>query len=785
MRSGCTLLLSLICYVLPASGQSTQPDFYAEIWSSRSIHVDSSDSTLSHHASDWAVEDATGNAVQLAEVLPHKSLDLLLIPAAPIDIKRVYYARYRPSGRKVLARRDPWFRSLYSEKELGAIIAEDRRSTTFRIFAPRATGVTLHLYTDRFADIATPALSVSLTMDPDGVWETTQAGDHHGVYYDYTLFGPDDPGDHFYGTNPVHISDPYARVSDDSFGKSRVWQDIQPPRPVRGGRPAIEDVIAYEVHVQDFTWDLPVDSTLRGTFDAMHLSGLTNRHGVSVGFDYLVDLGINTIHLMPVQEYLHYPDREWKTAFRDDPYMIENGISEENYQWGYRTTHAFALESRYRRHTMEPGTEREQFRNLVDAFHAKGISVIIDVVPNHTGENMDGRQMFFNFGAIDRPYYYRTDNDLSLIGPFGNEVKSEERPMVQRWMRDQLLSFVNDFGVDGFRIDLAGQIDEQTLKWLNEQLPENLIIYGEAWIAPSDKRVREEPDWAWYKSDAPITFFQDDARNAFKGPVSNPVNKETDRGFAGGNAEQRENTMRGLSSSFPDDRTPTSGINYLDIHDNWTLADRFARTGFNGLHGVDEAPFRLAATLLFTSLGPIVLQGGTEIMRSKGAAPLKEVVKETESGKLYMHGMRDTYNLRTPNLFLWDTLGKADSLHDTGAMLAYWKGLIRLRRSDFGSVFRTASSVRASYYDWILPENTHYLGYFVDEKVGVFMNTDSLAGRIGPVDWPDGSWLPISDGKVVDLENGVGSASDSADLPRFLDLEAQQSTIWINTARTK
>ncbi len=103
----------------------------------------------------------------------------------------------------------------------------------------------------------------------------------------------------------------------------------------------MEDVIAYEVHIQDFTDLLPVEDKFKGTFNAMVTPGLKNSQGQKIGFDYLVDLGINTVHLMPVQEYLHFPDDDWKSSFKDDPYMIEQGISEENYQWGYRTSHCF------------------------------------------------------------------------------------------------------------------------------------------------------------------------------------------------------------------------------------------------------------------------------------------------------------------------------------------------------------------------------------------------------------------------------------------------------------
>ncbi len=420
----------------------------------------------------------------------------------------------------------------------------------------------------------------------------------------------------------------------------------------------MEDVIAYEVHVQDFTDLLPVSEDLKGTIPAMIKAGLKNAKGYKIGFDYLVDLGINVVHLMPVQEFLHYPDEEWRSSFKDDPFMKEQGIHMENYQWGYRTSHCFAIESRYRKRGTEPGSERDQFRDLVQAFHDRDIAVIIDIVPNHTAENMDGQNHFFHFNVLDKPYYYRT-RDLDHIGEYGNEVKTENRPMVQRWLIDQCKHFIEEFGVDGFRIDLAGQIDKQTLRALKHAIGEDKIIYGEPWIASNDPEYEANPDWNWYKEDAPITFFQDDSRNAFKGTVSNPKDKKKDRGYAGGNGSLRDRVKLSLANKFPEDKNPLRGINYLDIHDNWALADQFASNDWDGRFGVDEERFKIAAVLLYTSLGPIVTHGGTEIMRSKGVATLQEVAKETKSNiKVYLHGKRDTYNMRAANQFVWENVGK-------------------------------------------------------------------------------------------------------------------------------
>jgi pullulanase/glycogen debranching enzyme len=193
--------------------------------------------------------------------------------------------------------------------------------------------------------------------------------------------------------------------------------------PLTNGRPRSEQVMAYEVHVQDFTDLLPVSNDLKGTIAGMGITGLTNSKGYAIGYDHLVNLGINTVHLMPVQEMLNWPKDEWKKAFSKDKYMIEQGIANETYDWGYRTSHSFAIESRYRQKGTLPGDERKQFRDVVQKFHDKNIAVIVDFVFNHTAENMDGRNYLYHFNAFDKQYYYRTKN-LEHIGEYGNETKS-------------------------------------------------------------------------------------------------------------------------------------------------------------------------------------------------------------------------------------------------------------------------------------------------------------------------------------------------------------------------
>lgn len=759
------------------------PRVSAELSDSRHVLVlrRSGEEPLSARLDDYAVNAADGTAIPLAALETVGDSARLLSTAAPIDSTRVFFLTYEPVRLQTVCSFDGWLRHLYSDKQLGANVDSATGATVLRVFAPRATAVVAYVYRQRWGGACD-----SMRMRPggDGVWEAAFPGNRQGDWYDFTVHGPSDPGNEFYEQKPVHVGDPYARVSDDSFGRCRIWPPTRPARPLPRGIPRMEDVVAYEVHVEDFTLLLPgLDSALRGSFAGFATPGLRNTRGAPVGLDHLVDLGINVVHLLPVQEYLQYPEEEWRAAFRNDPSMIDRGISQSNYDWGYRTSHAFAIESRYRTAGSEPGMQNEQFRDLVQALHDRGIAVVVDVVFNHSAERIDARDYYFNLRVFDRHAYYRTDDALEFIGGYGTEIKSEDRPMTARWIIDQCAALVDEYGVDGFRIDLAGLTDKRTLRALVRRIGEDKIVYGEPWIASDDPDFEDNPDWNWYKIDAPITFFQDDTRNALCGPPDNPVNKTTDRGYAGGNG-RREDAKRAIANSFPEEHTPNEGINYLDIHDNWALADRFALRDWDGRFGVEEDRYRIAAAMLLTSLGPVVLHGGSEFMRSKGSAPLEEVVKHTATGPVYLHGKRDTYNIRRANLFEWEHLGR--NTEDGAAcnyqrMNDWWRGLIALRRSEAGSVFRRGDAPPPGYIRWIEPADSFALGYIVNDRVFVAVNTADHAAAIGPVPLPAGQWSLVADGDVAGV-TPLGGRADSrlqGGIPADVTLPRCSVKIWV------
>jgi hypothetical protein len=150
----------------------------------------------------------------------------------------------------------------------------------------------------------------------------------------------------------------------------------------------------------------------------------------------------------------------------------------------------------------------------------------------------------------------------------------------------------------------------------------------------------------------------------------------------------------------------------------------------------------------------VVLHGGTEFMRSKGAAPTDKFVRQTASGPIYLKGRGDTYNIRTPNQFVWDNLGQTRPA-DYRGMLAWWKGLIAFRNSTAGKVFRTPDFPPEDYYRFLTPANAYLLGYVVGERVLVLINTEERPNTFADVVLPPGRWKQIADGQRIDHVRGV------------------------------
>jgi hypothetical protein len=197
-----------LAFGLLATGDTVAQDavpeirFRAEIHSPTAIRFTLSGAERPSDAAAYRLTDGRGGVLPIGDVLPNTATESLLIPGASLDPMRVHYLEIPDLGLRTLVRRDPIFRNLYSSKPLGAVVAPDRGATAFRIFSPRAHAVRLYLYDEADNGPDEAARVVDMVRDANGVWEATEAGDHHGIWYDFTVHGPNDPGNSFYETHP-------------------------------------------------------------------------------------------------------------------------------------------------------------------------------------------------------------------------------------------------------------------------------------------------------------------------------------------------------------------------------------------------------------------------------------------------------------------------------------------------------------------------------------------------------------------------------------------------------
>lgn len=435
--------------------------------------------------------------------------------------------------------------------------------TSFQVFSPRATAVNLMLYnkpTDK------QGKRFSMKKQANGIWRATFKENLTGKWYLYQADGPKGPGERF---DPKKlISDPYSICNANSAGMSLVYDDNYTFKSTFR-RPAMEDLIIYEMHVKDYT--AHASSGVAAGHKGKYLGLLSGASSDKV-LGNLVDLGVNAVELLPVQEF--------------DNRAAPSGVN----HWGYMTTHFFAPEASFA--SGYAGQQVLELKKLVDGLHSKGIAVIMDVVYNHTAEgNEQGPN--YCFKGLDNHAYYRLykNPDLYWNGTgCGNEFRSDH-PATRKLIIDSLLHFVKEYKIDGFRFDLATIIDKQTMSEIEKAMPAGVYLIAEPWAA----------DWSrnqWAKTDFRNTRWakwNDD----YKGNIRKFIRGEADR----------NNVMTVLAGScYWWAGKPTETINFIECHDNATIMD-FLGGWAKGA--------RFGMAVLLTSQGVPMLHEGMEFLKTK------------------------------------------------------------------------------------------------------------------------------------------------------------------------
>lgn len=512
-----------------------------------------------------------------------------------------------------------FFFELKTDLPLGALVRRDE--TVFRLFAPRAHAVTLYLSREAEVDTRADAQHFALTRRRDhdgasGVWEIALDRNLHGWFYWYQIDGVREGP--MNGFNPqMRVLDPYALAAMGREGPGMIVDPAWMGRHDRAFKtPAWHDLVIVEAHVRDLAAHAPLAATPE---ERRGFTGL--RRWVESEDFYLHHLGVNCVELQPLHEF-------------------DNRTPDE-YHWGYMTNNFFAPESSY---ALEPerASGVKELQALVAAFHRRGMAVVLDVVFNHVGE--PAHLMF-----VDRLYYFEQDalGNLTNWSGCGNDLRARSA-MARRLIIDSCIHFIEVYGVDGFRFDLAELLGVEVLREIEAALKRvkpDVILIAEPWSFRGHiAGALRDTGWA---------SWNDGYRNYVRDYV---------RGD--GDPERMEYFLRGSPWYFA--KWPAQTVNYTESHDDRTWIDMITEhRDHNGFHPTanDRRRTHLMAALLFMSLGIPMISAGQDFLRSK-------------------HGVHNTYQRGDLNALDYRRLYQHLSTH------AYFADWIAFRRGELGRLLR-------------------------------------------------------------------------------------------------
>lgn len=517
-------------------------------------------------------------------------------------------------------------------------------ATTFSLFAPNdAKSVKVRLY-NKGID-GRKLKTVNMVKTGDCRWTVTVKGDWMGKFYTFDIGRGECAG---VFAKAVGVNGKRGAIIDFGTTDPEGWDDDE--RPVTKS-PA--DLVIYEMHHRDFSIARNINldgeqapARAKTQYPGKYLA-LTEQWST----DYLCDLGVNAIHILPSFDYAS---------------VDETKLDTPQFNWGYDPVNYNVPDGSYSTDPYDPATRIREFKQMVQALHKKGIRVILDVVYNHTFD-IDGS----NFQRTYPDYYYRmtADGKYSDGSGCGNETASDKE-MMRRFMIESVMHWVNEYHIDGFRFDLMGIHDIETMNAIRQAVNEvdpSIFIYGEGWSAGACAYPTELLGMKANVAQMPgIAAFCDDMRDALRGPFSDDTKGQFLAGIEGG----EESIMFGIAgaiehpqidcskvnySTEPWAAEPTQMISYVSCHDDMCLVDRLRAS----MPGIDEDELirldLLAQTAVLTGQGVPFILSGEEMLRDK-------------------KGVHNSYNSPDSiNQFNWNNPERYSNVYN------YYRGLISLR----------------------------------------------------------------------------------------------------------
>ena len=452
---------------------------------------------------------------------------------------------------------------MYEGKDLGVTYTPS--SSVFKVWAPTAAAVSLVLY-ETGGNVEAGAVSEFgdkgrvIQMKPwvEGIWQVKVREDLNGKYYMLQVS--------FEEGAAQEVPDPYATaVSANGVRMAIVdlkstdpegWSEDQSPSLLHPS-----NAVLYELHVRDFSIHDSSGILHKGKYKAFTETGLKDDEGNALGIDHLVELGITHVHLLPVFDFQTIDELK-------DRGNGSNRSDFTDYNWGYDPQHYNVPEGSYSTDATNPRTRITEFKEMVQSLHRHGISVIMDVVYNHTYSVEKGP-----FDRLVPGYFYRQDFNgrLSNGSGVGNELATE-RPMVRKYIKDSLYYWAKEYHIDGFRFDLMGLIDKVTMREITEELRlevnPNLLLYGEPWTGGDSPLVNKTVKGV--QRGKGYAVFNDNFRSAIKGDSDG-----WGRGFVTGEFGKEGAVAAGIEGAIHDFAdSPMETVNYVTAHDNLNLWDK-------------------------------------------------------------------------------------------------------------------------------------------------------------------------------------------------------------------
>lgn len=605
----------------------------------------------------------------------------------------------------------------YDGNDLG--ITFEETGVVFKVWAPTASQVVVRIYAEGSGGDAVEELDMSQILG--GVWVAIAPKPLKGLYYTFQT----QHGDNWLNEVP----DPYA-VAVGVNGRRSMVLDLSETTPKgwmhdKGIRPyPFTDIILYEMHVRDFTVDPNVVNPYPGKFLGVAQTGTKYKGTIATGLDHLKELGITHVHLLPSFDHQSIDESRLDTA---------------QYNWGYDPLNYNVPEGSYSTHPEDGANRVQEFRQMVKTLHDHGIGVVLDVVYNHTGSTEESI-----FNQIEPGYYYRHNEDgsFSNASGCGNETASE-RTMMRNYIVQSVVHWAKNYHIDGFRFDLMGIHDLETMQAVRSALDEvdpHIFIYGEGWTAggsplPEDERAVKRNTHLL----PGIAAFCDEMRDGIKGHWSDKM----DRGFATGKPGMTESIQFGLAgaiqhpgidyskvnySQAPWAKEPSQCINYVECHDDLCLRDKI-EVSAPDLTLKPQAS-RLALAMVLTSQGVPFLHSGAEIYRTK-----------QHDHNSYKSG-DDINHIR------WDWKGSGEGK----TQFDYIKSMIRLRKEHPAFRMGTADLVREHLQ--FLPQHDSLLVAYRLNGAAVGDTWKDILVVANGHDYPMAFALPEGKWKVGANENG-------------------------------